>query len=254
MSTSIDPTQKNRRGWNATSDEYQFTHFEQLSKNQLAWGAWGIPESELNAVGDVSGKDVLEFGCGSAQWSMGLSALGARVVGLDLSDRQLQNARKQMAEAGARVSLIHGSAENAPFDDCSFDVVFCDHGAMTFARPEKTVAEASRVLRPGGRLAFNMASPIRDMCWDNTHDSLSERLCNSYFDLDFYEDAYSISFQRPYGEWIRLFRKHSLRVEDLIELRPAANAATTYPDFSPLDWARKWPAENIWVLSKEATT
>ena len=45
---------------------------------------WQLPESELRVLGDVSGRDVLEFGCGAAQWSIALAAQGAR-VGDDLS-------------------------------------------------------------------------------------------------------------------------------------------------------------------------
>jgi len=40
----------------------------------------------------------------------------------------------------------------------SFDIVFCDHGAMTFADRHRTVPQAARVLRPGGLFAFNVGS------------------------------------------------------------------------------------------------
>ena len=52
---------------------------------QIRWGLWQIPESELGILGDVAGKDVLELGCGAAQWSILLARQGARVVGLDNS-------------------------------------------------------------------------------------------------------------------------------------------------------------------------
>ncbi|HTD37568.1 MAG TPA: class I SAM-dependent methyltransferase, partial [Candidatus Limnocylindrales bacterium] len=96
---------------------------------------WSIPESELNVLGDVRGKDVLELGCGAAQWSIALAGLGARCVGLDNSARQLEHARRAMAAAGVDFPLVHASVENVPLPDASFDVVFCDHGAMTFADP-----------------------------------------------------------------------------------------------------------------------
>ena len=54
---------------------------------------WQLPESELRVLGDVAGKDVLELGCGAAQWSILLAGQGARVVGLDNSERQLEHAR-----------------------------------------------------------------------------------------------------------------------------------------------------------------
>jgi len=43
---------------------------------------------------------------------------------------------------------------------------------------------------------------------------------------------------------------NGFEVEDLIEPRPPTNARTTYDDFSPLTWARRWPGENIWKLRK----
>ena len=109
------------------------------------------------------GKDVLEFGCGAAQWSIALAKRGARPVGLDLSDRQLEHARRLMAEAGVDFPLVHASAESVPLPDASFDIVFCDHGAMTFADPYRTVPEAARLLRPGGLFAFNHGSTIADL-------------------------------------------------------------------------------------------
>ena len=64
-----------------------------------AWGVWQLPESELQVLGDLRGRDVLEFGCGAAQWSIALAKLGARPVGLDLSERQLEHGRRLMTEA-----------------------------------------------------------------------------------------------------------------------------------------------------------
>ena len=61
----------------------------------------------------------------------------------------------------------------------------------------------------------------------------------------------TIDFQLPYGEWIRCFRAHGLAVDDLVELRAPERAHTTFLDFDPR-WARRWPAEQIWCLHKEA--
>jgi SAM-dependent methyltransferase len=206
---------------------------------------WSIPESELHVLGDVAGLDILELGCGAAQWSIGLARLGARPVGLDLSPTQLEQARDALERAGLDFPLIEASAESVPLDDRSFDVVFCDHGAFNFADPRRLVPEAARLLRPGGLLAFSMPSPLLDLFWDHTKDELTDRLRNDYFGLSGFEDADVVEFQLTYGQWIRLFNANGLWVEDLIELRPPDGATTTY-DLVPLEWARRWPGENIW--------
>jgi SAM-dependent methyltransferase len=210
---------------------------------------WQIPEAELNVLGDVSGLDVLELGCGAAQWSISLAGLGARPVGLDLSPKQLQHARTAMAAADVEFPLVEASAEDVPLEADSFDIVFCDHGAFNFADPRRLVPEASRLLREGGLLAFSMPSPILDIFWNEKQEVVDERPQNNYFELRRFDADDGVNFQLPYGEWIRLFRANGLAVEDLIELRPAPDATTSY-DLVTLEWARRLPAENVWKVRK----
>jgi SAM-dependent methyltransferase len=242
---------QNRASWNADSDAYQERHGAQLAESSgLAWGVAQIPEGELRILGDVAGRDILELGCGAAQWSIALETLGARPVGIDLSERQLEHARRLMGQAGVDFPLIHGSAEHVPLPDASFDIVFCDHGAMTFADPYRTVPEAARLLRPGGLFAFNHHTPIEAITWPLDAERVGERLVIDYFGMHALDDGETTTFQLPYGEWIRLFRSKGFAIEDLIELRPAADATSSYRDSDELAWARRWPAEEIWRLRR----
>lgn len=246
-----DHERQNRDAWNADADDYQARHGVQLEASSgLAWGTTQIPEAELNVLGDVVGKDILELGCGAAQWSIALAKLGARPVGIDLSDRQLEHARRLMAAAGVEFPLIHASAESVPLPDASFDIVFCDHGAMTFADPYRTVPEAARLLRSGGLFAFNHHTPIEAIAWPLDSDRVGDRLVNDYFGLHALDDGETTTFQLRYGEWIRLFRENGLSVEDLIEIRPAEGISSSYRDAEELAWARRWPAEEIWRVRK----
>jgi SAM-dependent methyltransferase len=241
---------RNRQHWDAQSDEYQAAHGEQLARNPLAWGVWSIPEDELQILGDVRDKHVLEFGCGAAQWSIALAKRGARCVGLDNSTRQLEHARRNQQIAGVEFPLVHASAESVPLPNSTFDIVFCDHGAMTFADPLQTVPEAARLLRPGGLLAFSAETPLHFICWDESAKSVGVTLRESYFDSRRADDGSSVCFSLPYGEWIALFRLHNLNIESLIELRPPRNAETTYTDFVSFEWANAWPAEQIWRVRR----
>lgn len=236
----------NRRAWDRMSAEYQSKHGERLTETARAWGVWRIPEADLRALDDVSGRAVLELGCGAAQWSIALAEDGARAVGIDLSTRQLRHARR----AGPDLALVQGSAEQLPFAADSFDLVFCDHGAMGFADPLRTVPEVARVLRPEGRFAFVIASPFLFMCWNPKTERVDTRLHADWFGMRSDEDEQTIQFQLPYGEWVGLFRANGLEVVRLHHLRPPEDATTTYEDYVSLRWARSWPAEDLWILRK----
>jgi SAM-dependent methyltransferase len=241
---------RNRAYWDRTSDEYQERHGDFITRPEPHWGGWQIPESELNILGDVSGKDLLELGCGAAQWSILLAKSGARVVGLDNSERQLEHARRAIGDAGIAFPLVHAAAEEVPLPDESFDVVFCDHGALSWSDPYTTVPEAARVLRVGGLLAFSVTSPLAAICWNEETDLVGHELKHDYFGLHRFDEGEGINYQLPYGEWIRLLRANGLVVEELIEPRPVKDATSTYRRPEERDWARRWPSESIWKARK----
>jgi SAM-dependent methyltransferase len=97
---------RNHDAWDRFSDEYQSEHASQLNEYRCVWGTWNIPKDELQVLGDIAGKDILEFGCGAAHWSIGLARRGARPVGLDNSARQLEHGRRLMtARASPHLTL-----------------------------------------------------------------------------------------------------------------------------------------------------
>jgi SAM-dependent methyltransferase len=242
----------NRTSWNADSDTYQSDHGPQLGAvGGPGWGVWQISDSELQVLGEVGGRDILEFGCGAAQWSIALAKAGANPVGLDLSEKQLEHARRLMAEAGVDFPLIHASGESVPLPDESFDVIFCDYGAMTFGDPYATVPEVARLLRPGGLLAFCGATPVIEMCYPDEGEHPGQTLVGDYFGMWSLPWEGYVEFMLPYGAWIRLFRAHGFIIEDLIELRPGPDAVSSYRDESDRDWYRRWPGEQIWKVRKE---
>jgi SAM-dependent methyltransferase len=248
-----DPERLNRSFWDEDADDYQAVHELQLDVPTIGWGVWDLPERDLNVLGDVSGLDVLEYGCGGAQFGIKLARTGARVTGLDQSRGQLRHAAKKIAAANVTMELVCASGTAVPLPDASFDVVFCDHGAMSFCDPYRTVPEVARVLRPGGRFAFNISTLLRNLCFPvgDPDAPVSRKLHGKYFGARAFDwgDG-TIDYQIPHGEWITLFRDHGLAVDDLLELRAPKRAASTYGDYVDHDWARRWPAEEIWKVRK----
>ncbi|MDQ3981573.1 MAG: class I SAM-dependent methyltransferase, partial [Actinomycetota bacterium] len=251
---TVDPAEAiagNRRAWDQDSADYQRRHSEFLTGKPLAWGIWRVPEETLGLLGDVAGKLVLEYGCGGAQFSTALAESGAHAIGLDISEQQLRYAQRYMAERGRDVPLLQASAHLTPFRDEAFDIVFSDYGATTFVDPYLTVPEAARLLRPGGIFVFCTTSPLYMMCLDFEKDVVTESLQRPYFGMRVIDDGSEFrDYQIPHREWITLFRKNRLVVEELIETQPDEGITTTY-EGRPAEWARRWPAENIWKVRKE---
>lgn len=241
----MDPTiAANRASWNASSRAYQAAHDPVIGRAPKLWGVHALPETVLHAVGDVDGLTVLEFGCGAAQWASSLARDGAAVVGIDVSEVQLDAARAK----DQRLPLVQAAGQMIPLRSRSFDLVFCDHGAMSWADPYVTVPEVTRVLKVGGRLVFNVASPFLEVCWDDTLDAVGTQLRQDYFGMHrTVEDNGATSFTLGYGDWIRLFSANHLVVDDLIEPRPADASPNTYWPSEPADWFTRWPGECIWV-------
>jgi ubiquinone/menaquinone biosynthesis C-methylase UbiE len=99
-----------------------------------------------------SGARTLDVASGPGYAAAAAAARGARVAALDFSSAMVEVARSQNPETEFR----EGDAEALPFPEGSFDAVVMNFGMLHLAQPERAVAEAFRVLRPGGRYAFTV--------------------------------------------------------------------------------------------------
>jgi hypothetical protein len=86
---------------------------------------------------------------------------------------------------------------------------------------------------------------------DDEAEPVGERLLRPLFGIHRFEwpDEVSVEFHLSHGDQMRLLRDCGFGVEDLIEVRPPQDATTRY-DWMPLDWARRWPCEEIWKARK----
>ncbi len=244
----------NRAFWNRQSDRYD-RRFRNLLRgvHARAWGVWRIPEAKVRLLGETRGRRVLEYGCGAARWASALARTGSWVVGLDQSSAQLRHAPRGPSSGGRGPRLVLADAERTPFRSNSFDVVFCDWGAMTFADPYRTVPEVARLLRAGGRFVFSTHSPIFVLAIRGVDGPPTRRLQRGYFALHRIREPGATEFQLPYGEWIRLFRESGFSVERLLETRPEPGMTSRYVTRVEQRWSRQWPREAIWQLRKLTT-
>ena len=204
---------------------------------------------------DVSGRDVIELGCGTAYFGAWLKRLGAaRVVGVDITPAQLATARRMNEEFGLGLELLEASAEDVPLPDGSFDVAFSEYGASIWCDADRWIPEAGRLLRPGGELVFMRNTDIQMVCAPD-EDRVTERLVRPLRDmnrLDWVDDGQqSTEFHLPASELFALLLRSGFQVVDFRQLYAREDSADhPYYDFVPAAWARHWPSEEVWRARK----
>jgi SAM-dependent methyltransferase len=238
--------------WTETNAEHtDAAAAEAWRREELRWGVFGIPD---RWVGDPSGLDVVELGCGTAYESAWFARHGARPVGVDPTPAQLETARRLQRETGLEFPLVEAPGEAVPLPDASFDLAFSEYGASLWADPERWLAEAARLLRPGGRLLFLTMSPLAHLCTpDEDEVPISNRLVRPLFapwevHWNGYEGA---EFHLSHGEWIRALRANGFAIGGLHELQAPEDAEShDYYYVIPAEWARRWPGEDLWECTK----
>jgi SAM-dependent methyltransferase len=127
----------------------------------IHYGPSSPNEDELNLLGDLKGRDVLEIGCGGAQCSVAFALRGARVTGLDLSAEQLKFAQALAARHDVEIELVqHDMRDLEPISSASKDIVFSAFALQFVEDRTQTFREVRRVLRPGGVFVFSLDHPF----------------------------------------------------------------------------------------------
>lgn len=252
-----DHVLKNRVAWTGLSASFEAPGRRCWASDEITWGIWNVRESDLHVLGDLAqwtGKDAVELGCGTAYFSGWLARLlHMHPVGVDITPAQLERARAFQTEFGVEFPLVEASAEDVPLPSESFDLALSEYGASIWCDPNRWIAEASRLLRPGGWLVFLRNSTLSMLCTP-ADGSAETSLLNDYARLQQMEFEGAVEFHMPHGELIRLLRHHGFWVENLIEVFPPADAPETRFDYISQAWARRWPSEEIWVARKLAPT
>ena len=244
---------RNREAWNRYASDYVEPGRRAWASDQPEWGIWSVPESEVGMLpADLDGADTVELGCGAGYVSAWLARRGARPIGIDNSPAQLATVRRFQEEYGLSYPLVHADAERAPLDGGRFDFAISEYGASIWCDPYRWIPEAARLLRPGGRLAFLGNSAILMLCVpDDEDEAAGEALLRPQAGMHRFEwpPDTSVEFHISHGDMIRLLRNCGLEVEDLVEIYPPEGSTTRYP-FVTLEWARKWPCEEVWKARK----
>lgn len=224
------PSQANQRFWDEDADRYHAAHTDYLSS--FYWCPEMLHEADARLLGsaaELASARVLELGCGSAPCTGWLQDRAAFAVGMDISAGMLGRATRP-------APLVQADALALPFADAAFDIVFTAFGALPFvADLDAALADAARVLRPGGRFVAAVPHPMR---WIFADDPTSFDIHMSYFDRAYLEHdpagtlTYA-EFHRTMGDWVRSLRTAGLDLVDLLEPEWPSDLHQTWGQWSP---------------------
>ena len=250
----------NRAIWTAINAS--FTDADAAARwaaDEITWGLFAVPERTLRALGDperLPGLDVVELGCGTAYLSAWLGRRGARPVAVDLTPAQLATARRCQQATGPAFPLVQADAAAVPLADGCADLVLSEHGASVWCDPQRWLAEAARLLRPGGRLAFLTTSVLAGLTVPEDEGFAQDRLLRPQRGPSRVQwPTGGVEYHPSHGEWVRLLRDHGFTVEALHELYAPEDARTPeYYVIATAQWAKRWPVEDLWVATRSLTT
>ncbi len=249
----------NRGWWDAQARSYHAEHGAFLGDDDLVWGPEGWSEDDLHLLGPLEGRRVLEIGAGAGQGSRYVRAHGGEVVASDLSARMLATGREIAGSDPSRtVPMLQCDAARLPLADGCVDLVFTAYGAVPFVADSAAVmAEAARVLRPGGRFVFSTTHPVRWAFPDSPgEDGLT--VAQSYFDRRPYVEVDAggevgyVEHHRTLGDRVRELTAAGLRLVDLVEPEWPERTTATWGGWSPLR-GRLLPGTAVFVCVEDGS-
>ena len=248
---------RNREVWTVSNANFTAASaHDSWAQEEITWGRWNTPESEIKFLPDLHGLEVIELGCGTAYFGAWLKKHGARrVLGVDITPAQLDTAREMNEEFGLGLEFLKANAEAVPLPDESFDLAFSEYGASLWCDPDRWIPEAARLLRPGGELVFMRSTDLEMVC-SADNERIGRQLLRplkGMHRLDWTDDEVgpSTEFHISHSELFQVLRRAGFEVLDFRELYAAEDAVDhPYYQYVTAEWARQWPSEEVWRARK----
>lgn len=168
----------NKNSWNSRTESHLKSEFYDV--DGFLKGKSSLNEIELNLLGDLKGKSVLHLQCHFGQDTISLNRLGAKTIGIDLSDKAIESAKELALEANSDAHFICCDVYDLPNHlQGEFDIVYTSYGTIGWLPDLDQWAKViSRFLKPGGKFIFVEFHPVVWM-FDDNFEKVGYRYFNS---------------------------------------------------------------------------
>lgn len=233
----MDYLDLNRQSWNKRVEVHFTSEFYDVEG--FLKGKSSLNSIELKLLGDVSGKTILHLQCHFGQDSISLSRLGAKVTGVDLSDKAIDFARELADIDASDAKFICCDLYSLPEHlDEKFDIVFTSYGTIGWLPDiDRWAKVVSQFLKPNGKFVFVEFHPFVWM-FDNdftyiqypyfTRDAIQEVSDSTYSDGELTAPIEDVSWNHGLAEVITALIQNGLRIDTFEEF-----------DYSPYDCFNK---------------
>ena len=230
------------RSWNAVGDSWTEHADNNDYRNFL------LMPRMLEMLGDVSGRLILDLGCGEGGYARELKRRGANIIGVDGSESLVRIARERAEKESLEIEFICANANDLnSIADNSYELVVASMSLMDVEDYPGAVREVRRVLRNGGSLLMSITHPCftpRMSEWERDPDDRNQLLffkVDHYFDRIAWDDMITKQFSapvlrrhRPLQDYVQVLLREGLLLRDLSEAEPTADELTKSDRFRKL--------------------
>jgi ubiquinone/menaquinone biosynthesis C-methylase UbiE len=200
--------------WEDNAIDYQKDH---KIKIDISYGRGSPNEKVLNLIGNVKGKRVLELGCGGAQAGIAFARKGAKVTGIDISEKQIKFATFLTKKNNVDIKLYRGDVSKLDMIKSNTqDIIFSAWAFEYVGDLTKCFKETNRVLKKQGIFIFSLDHPF----WGVVNKA-SMKVRRSYFDSGIYKEPHRkgifVGYYHTLSELINPLIEAGFTIEKIIE-------------------------------------
>jgi ubiquinone biosynthesis O-methyltransferase len=201
----------------------------------------------LQQFGNVSGKKILDIGCGDGGYSRALTHKGATVTSIDCAIDAINFAMKKANEEGLKIEhFVRNSNDLYDIGDSTFDIVLCSMMLMDIQDFEGTLKEIYRVTKPKGKVFISMLHPCfkpKESKWTLEDETIKVIIADYFNPTEWVGeikgiDAPIIYRHRTLSDYIKAFNKVGFRLIDMNEPLPSEEQINLSPR---IGWLSKIP-------------
>ncbi|CAG5080011.1 class I SAM-dependent methyltransferase [Parvicella tangerina] len=233
MKPNEDYLNINKSNWNSRVDTHYNSDFYDI--NSFRIGETSLNEIELGLLGDVTAKKIAHLQCHFGLDSLSLTRMGAKVTGLDFSDKAINTAKQLNSDLGLDARFVCADVYRAnEFLPNDFDIVFTTYGTIGWLPNINKWAETIKnLLKAGGKLIFVEFHPVLWMFDDNfneisysyfNREDIITSSIETYTDGEVISQPKTVSWNHSLGEVMQALKSQGLQIEDFNEY-----------DYSPYD-------------------